>query len=143
MNKIKVAQTILCHNQQGVMNNKSQHDLTREIEKREFDLGLAPDDAYVKTAEDFLAGDVVVFIDESKTDRLMTVHKVQGDGVLLDGNRNFALTHLIRTATLAELKAKRRLEGAVALFVPVDLSPNSHDEARHLDRALGAQGWVT
>jgi len=143
MNKTKVAQSILGHNQQGVMNNKSQHDLTREIEKREFELGLAPDDAYVKTAEDFLAGDVVVFMDESKTGRLMTVHKVQGDGVLLDGNRNFALTHLIRSATPAELKAKHRLEDAVALFVPVDLSPNSHDEARHLHRALGAQGWVT
>ncbi|WP_165381201.1 hypothetical protein [Acinetobacter bouvetii] len=73
----------------------------------------------------------------------MTVHKVQGDGVLLDGNRNFALTHLIRTATTAELKAKQRLPAPVALFVPVDLSPNSPDEARHLHRALGAQGWVT
>ncbi|OTG88974.1 hypothetical protein B9T34_14310 [Acinetobacter sp. ANC 3813] len=106
-------------------------------------MGLAPDDAYVKTAEDFLAGDVVVFIDKAKTDRLMTVHKVQGDGVLLDGNRNFALTHLIRTATTAELKAKQRLPAPAALFVPVDLSPNTHDEARHLHRALGAQGWVT
>ncbi|RZG64770.1 hypothetical protein EXE25_15465 [Acinetobacter bouvetii] len=74
---------------------------------------------------------------------VMTVHKVQGDGVLLDGNRNFALTHLIRTATTAELKAKQRLPAPVALFVPVDLSPNSPDEARHLHRALGAQGWVT
>jgi hypothetical protein len=143
MNKTKVAQSILGHNQQGVMNNKSQHDLTREIEKREFELGLAPDDVYVKTAEDFLAGDVVVFKDESKTDRLMTVHRVQGNSVLLDGNRNFALTHLIRSATTAELKAKQRLPAPAALFVPVDLSPNSHDEARHLHRALGAQGWVT
>ncbi|MCW8040059.1 hypothetical protein [Acinetobacter entericus] len=143
MNKTKVAQSNLGNNQLGKTNNKSQHDLTRDIESREFELGLAPDDAYVKTADDFLAGDVVVFMDESKTGRLMTVHKVQGDGVLLDGNRNFALTHLIRSATTAELKAKQRLPAPVALFVPVDLSPNSHDETRHLHRALGAQGWVT
>ncbi|TCB77084.1 hypothetical protein E0H91_00420 [Acinetobacter sp. ANC 4177] len=89
----------------------------------------------MKNVEDFLAGDVVVFTDNAKTDRLMTVHKVQGGGVLLDGNRNFALTHLIRSATTAELKAKQRLPAPAALFVPVDLSPNSHDEARHLHRA--------
>ena len=112
MNKTKVAQSILGHNQQGVMNNKLQHDLTREIEKREFELGLAPDDAYVKTAEDFMAGDVVVFIDNAKADRLMTVHKVQGDGVLLNGNSSFALTHLIRGASVAEVLAKRRLTTA-------------------------------
>jgi hypothetical protein len=143
MNKTKVAQSNLGNNQLGKTNNKSKHDLTREIEKREFELGLAPDDAYVKTADDFLAGDVVVFMDESKTDRLMTVHKVQGDGVLLDGNRNFALTHLIRTATPAELKAKQRLPAPAALFVPSSYETVNHDEARHLHRALGAQGWVT
>ncbi|CAM4294157.1 hypothetical protein [Acinetobacter pragensis] len=143
MNKSKVAQSILGHNQQGVMNNKSQHDLTREIEKREFELGLAPDDAYVKTAEDFIAGDVVVFMDESKTDRLMTVFKVQRNGVLLDGNRNFALTHLIRSATTAELKAKQRLPAPAALFVSASHETGSRDESIHLIRALGAQGWVT
>jgi FKBP-type peptidyl-prolyl cis-trans isomerase 2 len=52
---------------------------------------------------------MVVFVDESKTDRLMTVHKVQGNSALLDGNRNFALNHLIRLASVAELNAKRRL----------------------------------
>ncbi|MGE8541928.1 MAG: hypothetical protein ACN6NX_11525 [Acinetobacter sp.] len=87
-----------------------------QLDQREFELGLAPDDAYVKTAEDFIAGDVVVFIDASKTDGLMTVHKVQGNGVLLDGNRNFALAHLIRHANVAELGAKRRLT-AVELAV--------------------------
>ena len=56
MNKTKVAQSILGHNQQGVMDNKSQHDLTREIEKREFDLGLAPDDAYLKGDKSILQG---------------------------------------------------------------------------------------
>ena len=80
-----------------------------QLDRREFDLGLAPDDAYVKCAEDFLAGDVVVFVDPLKPDGLMTVHKVQGNGVLLDGNRNFALNHLIRSVSVAELNAKRRL----------------------------------
>lgn len=58
---------------------------------------------------DFMAGDTVVFIDESKPGKLMTVHKVQGNGVLLDGNRSFALIHLIRHANVQELNAKRRL----------------------------------
>ena len=61
---------------------------------------------------DFLAGDVVVFKDPNKPDHLMTVHKVVGDGVFLGGNDNFALTHLIRTASVAEVLAKRRLTTA-------------------------------
>ena len=61
---------------------------------------------------DFLTGDVVVFIDPIKPGHLMTVHKVQGDGVLLDGNHNFALSHLVRPATVAEVLAKRRLSAA-------------------------------
>ena len=62
---------------------------------------------------DFLVGDVVVFIDAFKPDYLMTVHKVQGDGVLLNGNRNFALNHLIRTVSVAELKTGKRFGGVV------------------------------
>ena len=61
---------------------------------------------------DFLAGDTVVFIDALKPDHLMTVHKVQGNGVLLGGNRNFALGHLVRHARVAELNAKRRMTAA-------------------------------
>ena len=61
-----------------------------------------------KQNPEFLEGDVVVFTDPNKPDHLMTVHKVQGDGVLLNGNSNFALTHLIRTASVAEVLAKRR-----------------------------------
>ncbi len=59
---------------------------------------------------DFLAGDVVVFVDAAKPDHLMTVHKVQENSVLLDGNRSFALNHLIRPASVAELSAGKRLE---------------------------------
>ncbi|WP_234951689.1 hypothetical protein [Acinetobacter johnsonii] len=58
---------------------------------------------------DFLEGDTVVFIDNFMPDNPMTVHKVQGDGILLDGNRKFALVHLLRHATTVELNAKRRL----------------------------------
>ena len=61
---------------------------------------------------EYIAGDVVVFTDPNKSDHLMTVHKVQGDWVLLNGNRSFALTHLIRNATVAEILAKRRLTTA-------------------------------
>ena len=60
----------------------------------------------------FLVGDVVVFIDLNKPGHLMTVHKVQSGGVLLDGNHNFALNHLVRTATVTEVLAKRRLTEA-------------------------------
>ena len=91
------------------------HCLVQQIEKREFELGLAPDEAYVKTtlleqeSSDFLEGDTVVFIDAFMPNDLMTVHKVQGDGILLDGNRKFALAHLLRHASTVELNAKRRL----------------------------------
>ena len=65
-----------------------------------------------KQNPEFLEGDVVVFKDPNKPDHLMTVHKAQGDGVLLNGNRSFALAHLIRAASVAELNAKRRLSAA-------------------------------
>ena len=91
------------------------HCLIQQIEKQEFELGLAPDEAYVKTtvlqqeSSGFLQGDTVVFVDAFMPDDLMTVHKVQGDGILLDGNRKFALSHLLRHASTVELNAKRRL----------------------------------
>ena len=58
---------------------------------------------------DFVKGDTVVFVDAFMPDHLMTVHKVQGDGILLDDNRKFALAHLLRHASTVELNAKRRL----------------------------------
>ena len=92
------------------------HCLVQHIEKREFELGLAPDEAYVKTisveattCSNFVKGDTVVFVDAFMPDHLMTVHKVQGDGILLDDNRKFALAHLLRHASTVELNAKRRL----------------------------------
>jgi len=90
------------------------HCLVTQVEKREFELGVAPDEVYVKTipsqsSSDFLEGDTVVFIDAFMPDDLMTVHQVQDDGILLDGNRKFALADLLRHATTVELNAKRRL----------------------------------
>lgn len=61
-----------------------------------------------KQNPEFLEGDVVVFKDPNKPDGLMTVHKVVDDGVFFGGNDNFALTHLIRSAAVAEVLAKRR-----------------------------------
>lgn len=58
---------------------------------------------------DFVKGDTVVFVDAFMPDNLMTVHQVQDDGVLLNGNRKFALADLLRHATTVELNAKRRL----------------------------------
>ena len=58
---------------------------------------------------DFAKGDTVVFVDAFMPDDLMTVHQVQDDGVLLNGNRKFALADLLRHATTVELNAKRRL----------------------------------
>ncbi|WP_333662757.1 hypothetical protein [Acinetobacter sp.] len=59
--------------------------------------------------QEYVVGDTVVFIDISKSDRLMTVTQVQKNGVLLDGNSNFALNHLIRHATTQELSLNRRV----------------------------------
>lgn len=66
---------------------------------------------------DFLPGDVVVFINEDMPDHLMTVSTVEHLGVFLDEGQKFAMSHLIRTASLSELKANRRLDIPDALFV--------------------------
>jgi hypothetical protein len=39
----------------------------------------------------------------------MKVYKVQGAGLLLDGNRSFSLSHLLRPANFTEVFAKRRM----------------------------------
>ena len=58
---------------------------------------------------DFLVGDVVVFIDDSMHDELMTVSAVEAHSVLMDGGAKFALSFLIRPASVAELNAGKRL----------------------------------
>lgn len=77
---------------------------------------------------DFVDGDTVVFIDESKPDHLMTVTQVQKNGVLLNGNNSFTLNHLIRHATAQELSLKRRVIS---------------DIAKHLEAATNAQKEVS
>ena len=66
---------------------------------------------------DFIVGDVVVFIHGNMPDHLMTVSTVKHLGVFLDEGQKFAMSHLIRTASLSELKANHRLDLPVALFV--------------------------
>ena len=114
MNKTNLTQHPCANKCSNFKEEQCNHCLVTQVEKREFELGVAPDEAYVKTipsqsSSDFLEGDTVVFIDDFMHDDLMTVHKVQGDGILLDGNRRFALSHLLRHASTVELNAKRRL----------------------------------
>ena len=61
---------------------------------------------------DFLPGDVVVFISENSTEQILTAFKVEQDSILLESDSKFASSHLIRHATVAEIKAKRRLTEA-------------------------------
>ena len=58
---------------------------------------------------DFLVGDVVVFIDDSMHDELMTVSFVKPHSVFMDDGAKFALSFLIRPASVAELKTGKRL----------------------------------
>ena len=58
---------------------------------------------------DFLVGDVVVFIDDSMHDELMTVSFVEPHSVFMDDEAKFALSFLIRPASVAELNAGKRL----------------------------------
>lgn len=100
---------------------------------------------------DFVDGDTVVFIDESKPDHLMTVTQVQKNGVLLDGNNSFALNHLIRRATVAEFINQRRMPALTTFgddqHIENNISPKcktiSNDVHIHLGRALVAQKEVS
>ena len=92
------------------------HCLIAQVEKREFDLGLAPDDAYVKS--DFAVGDVVAVVSPKFGDDLPTVTLISIKPGLLcpcvfveypDGRPDFFSASLLRHATPAELKAKKRL----------------------------------
>lgn len=60
---------------------------------------------------DFLIGDVVVFIDDFMHGELMTISSVSKGSVLMDSDAKFALSHLVRHASVAELNTKKRLEG--------------------------------
>ena len=117
------------------------HCLIQQIEKREFDLGLAPDEAYVKTVEDFIAGDVVVLIGEGTKDVLLEIvnnmytpnmYRVK---ILESGNFGPVFKDDIRQATSAELHAKKRLSADLnkhldsAYFIGIDLAADGEDKS--------------
>ena len=101
------------------------HCLVAQVEKREFELGVAPDDAYVKTTPlqnslDFLQGDTVVLIAPvTLVDRvfdtgdLLSVEYITslgGIGVTTNGVIVVVVDPTeVRHATTLELKFKRRL----------------------------------
>ena len=58
---------------------------------------------------DFLVGDVVVFIDDSMHDELMAVSSVEAHSVFMDDGAKSALSFLIRSASVQELKTGKRL----------------------------------
>lgn len=88
--------------------------LVQQIEKREFDLGLAPDDDYVKTlVHGYLPGDVVVYTGPQMTPELRTVVGVFFNRIIIsDSRQRFAEGVGIRHATVTELQANRRLTEA-------------------------------
>lgn len=100
---------------------------------------------------DFVDGDTVVFIDESKPGHLMTVTQVQKNGVLLDGNNSFSLNHLIRHATVAEFINQRRLPALTTFgddqYLENNISPKckfiSSDVQIHLSNAMTSQKEVS
>ena len=101
------------------------HCLVAQVEKREFELGVAPDDAYVKTIPlqnslDFLQGDTVVLIAPVTlvnrvfdTADLLSVEYITplgGIGVTTNGVIVVVVDPTeIRHASTLELKLKRRL----------------------------------
>lgn len=101
---------------------------------------------------DFVDGDTVVFIDANKPEHLMTVTKVQKNGVLLNGNNSLSLNHLIRHATIAEFINQRRLPQLTAdlgddQHIENNISPKckniSNDVQIHLNNALKAKREVS
>ena len=106
-------------------NEQCNHCLVAQVEKREFELGVAPDDAYVKTtplqtSSDFLQGDTVVLIAPVTlvnrtfdTGDLLSVEYITslgGIGVTTNGVIVVVVDPVeVRHATTLELKFKRRL----------------------------------
>lgn len=103
---------------------------------------------------DFIVGDTVVFKDSDMHDSLMTVSQVDEDSVFMDDGAKFALKHLLRHASITELKAKRRLSKENRTTCMGDdshlenhISPNcktiSNDEQIYLSKALASQKEVS
>lgn len=92
--------------------------LVQQIEKREFELGVAPDEAYVKTDSDFLIDDVVVKIngDDDTLYVFAMQSEINPDYVYIgdpDAEQGECIARTdIRSATVAEIQANRRLTEA-------------------------------
>ncbi len=89
--------------------------LVQQIEKQEFNLGPAPDDAYVQY--DFIKGDVVVYSHRIADNSLETVEAFVLDEYYRLDSGQIIHKDDIQLASPAELKAKRRLDQPIALFV--------------------------
>ncbi|WP_252152023.1 hypothetical protein [Acinetobacter sp. ANC 4216] len=89
--------------------------LVQQIEKREFVLELAPDDAYVQY--DFIKGDVVVYSHRIADNSLETVEAFVPDEYYRLDSGQIIHKDDIQLASPAELKAKHRLDQPIALFV--------------------------
>ena len=72
---------------------------------------------FPKAARDFIPGDVVVFASRIAIDGLQTVKAQQSSHYYVLEGEQIVHEQDIRPATLAELKAQRRLAEPVALFV--------------------------
>ena len=124
MNNLNLSQHPCANKCSNFKEDQCNPCLVAQVEKREFELGVAPDDAYVKTmplesSSDFLAGDTVVIIDHNATNFIFTVTNVNGDflgdwvDMVDDQNMKWISgTKFIRPASVAELQAKRRLTEA-------------------------------
>lgn len=93
--------------------------LVRQIEDREFQLGVAPDEAYVRTSvQEYLPGDLVVLTPSGTKDELLEIinHKYMNNlyrvKVLSSGACGPVFKNDIRPATVAEIQANRRLTPA-------------------------------
>lgn len=92
--------------------------LVQQIEKREFDLGLAPDDHYVKTSvPEYLHGDIVVLslgADSSLYEFIRANIMSKKHCYILKARKSFqcVLFTDIRHATVSEIQANRRLTEA-------------------------------
>lgn len=139
------------------------HCLIQQIEKREFELGVAPDSAYVKCGTSqvidctgisskkvelqFKVGDVVVTTSPEFNDDLLIVtlildrpHLLHPCAFLEDpkGEPKLRGFPILRHATTAELKAKKRLPPPAALLVS-----GLNDVEKYHQRAIAAQGEVS
>ena len=117
--KSNLAHEPLINKHTNLKNEQCHACLIQQVEQREFELGIAPDDAYVKC--DFIKGDVVVYSHRIADNSLETIDAFQAaEYYWLEGGQ---IIHKddIQLASPAELKAKRRLDPPAVLFISGEL----------------------